>query len=270
MKLSAPAFFASLTVIGLSFLLFFTACSKNSSKEGGISHLELRLTDGPSNVDAVNIDIQAIEIHSSGDTSMNSGWQDLHILNPGVYNLLKFRNGMDTLLASIDLPSGQISQIRLKLGNNNSIVVNGQTFPLTTPSGQQSGLKFNLHQRLDAGITYKIWIDFDAARSVVQTGNGKYLLKPVIRTFSEASSGAIKGVVLPKEAKSIVWAVSGTDSLSSIPDSLGRYFFKGVKPATWNLTFDADSTTGYIDQVRSGINVTLGNVTLVDTVKLVK
>jgi len=269
MKFAKPFLFASVTVFVFSFILFLSACSKNDTK-GGMSHLELRLTDGPSNVDKVNIDIQSIEIHASGDTSANSGWQDLHILHPGVYNLLDFRNGMDTLLASIDLPAGKISQIRLKLGNNNSIVVNGQTFALTTPSGQQSGLKFNLHQDLVAGVTYKIWIDFDAARSVVQTGNGKYSLKPVIRTFSEATSGAIKGVVVPKEAKAFVLAVSGTDSLSAIPDSIGRYFFKGVKPGSWTLTFDADSTTGYIDQQRPGINVTLGNVTVVDTVKLVK
>ncbi|HKP32079.1 MAG TPA: DUF4382 domain-containing protein [Chitinophagaceae bacterium] len=268
MKISKALLFASVSVVVLSFMLFLSACSKNDNKNG-TAHLELRLTDGPADVDEVNIDIQSIEINSSSDSSQ-SGWQDLHILHPGIYNLLDFRNGMDTLLATIDLPAGKISQIRLKLGDNNSLVVDGQTIHLTTPSAQQSGLKLNLHQDLVSGVTYKIWIDFDAARSIVQTGNGKYMLKPVIRTFSEATSGGIKGVVLPDEAHATVLAVSGTDSLSAIPDSLGRYFFKGVKPASWTLTFDADSTTGYIDQTRAGINVTLGTVTVVDTVRLVK
>lgn len=47
------------------------------------------------------------------------------------------------------------------------------------------------------GIEYKLWLDFDAGRSVVEIGNGNYILKPVIRIYSEATSGAIKGSVLP-------------------------------------------------------------------------
>ena len=65
---------------------------------------------------------------------------------------------------------------------------------LTTPSAQHSGLKLNVHAELTEGITYKILLDFDAARSIVKTGSGAYNLKPVIRTITEATSGLSKAM----------------------------------------------------------------------------
>lgn len=245
-------------------LFLFSACSKNSS---GTSTLEVRLTDDPSQYQAVYIDVQKVEVNVSADSGTNSGWQTLPLLRPGVYNLLDFRNGMDTVLASMNVPAGTLSQLRLTLGTNNSVVIDGQTYPLSTPSSQQSGLKFNIHSTLVSGIVYRLWIDFDAARSIVTTGSGSYSLKPVIRTYSEAIGGSIKGYVLPTSSKPLVWAVQGTDSLLAMPDSTtGYYFIGGVNAGSWNLSFQAlDSTyadTTFPVTVSTGVVTDAGMVTL--------
>src|SRR5882672_6357902 len=123
-----------------SFLLvllataIFISCNKNNS--GGTTHLELRLTDAPAAYDAVYIDIRQVEVNVSSDTGTTKGWQTVNVLHPGVYNLLNFKNGIDTLLAAADMPAGKLSQMRLVLGNNNSVVINGQSYALTTPSSQ--------------------------------------------------------------------------------------------------------------------------------------
>ncbi len=119
--------------------------------------------------------------------------------------------------------------------------------PLATPSAQTSGLKFNIHANLVEGVEYKLWIDFDAARSVVVTGNTDYKLKPVLRTFTEATSGAIKGNVQPAAALATVFAIAGTDSLSAIPDAVtGSYLIRGVPAGSWKTL--ADGNNGYADQ----------------------
>jgi len=246
--------------------LVFQSCNKNSSG-GGTSHLQVMLTDDPADYDAVYIDVQKVEVNVSSDSGANSGWQTVSLLHPGVYNLLNFRNGIDTLLAAADLPAGKLSQMRLVLGSNNSVVIDGQTYPLSTPSAQQSGLKFNIHASLTAGIVYRLWIDFDASRSIVTTGNGTHILKPVIRTYSEAIGGSIKGFVLPSAAKPQVWAAMGTDTLLALPDSAtGYYFFGGVNAGTWNLLFHAqDSTyadTAFSVTVNTGVVTDAGTVTL--------
>ncbi|HWK03151.1 MAG TPA: DUF4382 domain-containing protein [Puia sp.] len=258
--------FIILTVLATGGLIF-SSCNK--SADNGTGHLQVMLTDGPANYNAVYIDVQKVEVNVSSDTGTGSGWQTVNVLRPGIYNLLKFSNGIDTLLASADLPAGNLSQMRLVLGNNNSVVIDGQSYPLKTPSAQQSGLKFNIHSTLTAGIVYRLWIDFDANRSIVSTGNGGYLLKPVIRTYAEAIGGSIKGFVLPFGAKPQVWAAMGTDTLMALPDSAtGYYFFGGVTAGNWNLLFHAQDST-YRDTAFA-VNVSTGVVTNAGTVTLVK
>jgi hypothetical protein len=203
---TAKLHFILLTAITSAGLIFWSCKKSNHTGAAtGTGHLQVMLTDGPANYDAVNIDVEKVEVNissdsganSGADSGTNSGWQTVNLLRPGVYNLLKFSNGIDTLLAAADLPAGTISQMRLTLGDNNSVVIDSQSFPLKTPSAQQSGLKFNIHSTLTAGIVYRLWIDFDANRSIVSTGSGAYILKPVIRTYSEAIGGSIKGYALP-------------------------------------------------------------------------
>ncbi|HEX9512229.1 MAG TPA: DUF4382 domain-containing protein [Puia sp.] len=261
--------FSGLFATGIFIFLSCNKGSNSSSGNSGVSRLEVRLTDGPASYDAVYIDIQKVEVNVSSDTGTSAGWQAVTLLRPGVYNLLNFSNGIDTLLAAADLPAGQVSQIRLVLGNNNSVVQKGQSYPLKTPSAQQSGLKLNIHATLTAGIVYRLWIDFDANRSIVSAGNsGKYLLKPVIRTYSEAIGGSIKGFVLPPDAQSQVWAAQGTDTLLALPDSAsGYYFFGGVNAGSWNILFHArDSTykdTTFAITVSTGVVSNTGTVTLI-------
>ena len=238
-------------------------------KDKGNSRLTVYLTDGPADYDALNIDITRVEIKASSDQGDN-GWQALPI-TPGIYNLLEFTNGMDTLLSSVELPAGKVSQIRLILGDNNTINISGNTIPLPleTPSAQTSGIKLNIHADLVEGVEYKIWIDFDAARSIVVNGNGEYHLKPVIRTFTEATSGAIKGNVQPADAHAVVYAISGTDSLSAIPDAVtGDYLIRGVPAGSWTVV--ADGSNGFGDQTASNVSVTLGQITTVNTFTLVQ
>lgn len=262
-----------LFLLSASVGLLILSCNKSTSRtSAGSAHFEVLLTDDPSTYDAVNIDIQQVEILASADSSAadsgaGSGWRTVPLFRPGVYNLLDFRNGMDTVLAAADVPAGTITQIRLILGDSNSVVVGGQPYPMTTPSGQQSGVKLQLHAALTGGIVYKLWIDFDAARSIVQTGNGKYLLKPVIRAYSAAIGGSIKGYVLPGAAKPQVLAIQGGDTLLALPDSAtGYYFFGGVNAGAWNLLFQPADTT-FADSSAS-VTVSTGVVTDAGTLTL--
>src|SRR5688572_8548315 len=173
-------------------LFLLSGCSEDKH-----ARLQVYLTDAPGDYEAVNIDIEGVEIHTS-DEDTDKGWKALDV-NEGIYSLLELTNGLDTLLGEIEIPAGKISQIRLKLGTYNTLKVGNETFNLTTPSAQQSGLKLQVHQTFLGGVTYKILLDFDVARSIVQTGVNDFKLKPVIRTITEAQNGAIKGVVSPKE-----------------------------------------------------------------------
>lgn len=262
-----------IAILGVALLsVIFFACQKSSVTDNNQpSRLNIYLTDAPANYKSVLIDIQQIMVKSSSDTA-NDGWVSVPLLKAGVYDLLQLRNGEDTLLGGVDLPAGDLSQIRLVLGDNNKLVLeNGEEVELKTPSAQQSGLKLDIDANLTAGIPYELVLDFDAARSVVKAGNsGQYILKPVIRTFAKAVGGAIEGVVLPDSANAHVFAISGSDTLGALPDATGYYKFWGISDGSYTLIFSADSLTSYKSDTLKNITSTAGQVTKVDTVRLVK
>ena len=260
-----------LLFLGLTSLLamsFLSSCNKTAdSSTNGKTPLSLYLTDDPGKYDKVNIDIQSVQIRYS-DNSSDSGWTAVNLTRAGIFNLLDFRNGYDTLLAKQTVTSGRISQIRLILGPNNSVVYNGVTYPLVTPSAQQSGLKLNVQSDLVSDIDYRLWLDFDAGKSIVQTGNGKFILKPVIRTYVDAISGGITGMINPLNSTGFIYALRNTaDTVASaIPSAAGSFTFRGLSAGSYTLSFDG--INGYRDTTLNNINVVVGALTNAGTMVL--
>lgn len=149
------------------------ACNKDNDTT---TDLRIRLTDNPYNATEVNVDIQEVRVNLNDDST---GWVSLDT-RAGIYNLLDFQNGIDTLIAQTTVPTGTVKEVRFVLGNQNSIKIDNTTYPLTIPSGGESGLKIKLNKKLNAHVDSLV-IDFDAALSILQTGTGDYKLKPVLK-----------------------------------------------------------------------------------------
>lgn len=259
-------------VLGIIFLttimFLLNGCNKIDEymKEGGSSGsgtatYNVRMTDAPGNFTEVNVDIQAVKIMTSKGKEITLNTQ------AGIYNLLDFQNGKDTLLATVGLDSCLVTQIRLVLGTRNTVVVDSMTYPLTIPSGSQSGLKLQVHQQLQAGLTYNVLLDFDANQSIVLTGNGRYLLKPVIRTIDTAISGSIKGLVLPAGVNCQITATDSNNVSYSTNVALdGQFILKGLPAGTYDITITPDAP--FSQQTISGVNVSVGKVTLLTAINL--
>ena len=162
-----------------------------------------------------------------------------------------------------------IKQVRLVLGDQNSVVVGEDSVSLDTPSAQQSGLKLQVNANLEPGITYDLLLDFDAAKSVVKAGNsGKYILKPVIRTVVEALSGSIQGIVMPDSVQYALFAIMGQDSIGGFTDGHGGYMINGLDAGNYSLTVMPPVSSGLADTTITDIGVQVGDVTSVDTIKV--
>ncbi|MBX2874060.1 MAG: DUF4382 domain-containing protein [Saprospiraceae bacterium] len=177
--------FSIYVLLGLVLLLssceavFQTDLSTESDAE---TRLNIRLTDDPIDLEEVNIDLQLVKVKGE------NGFEEIDLeTNAGIYNLLNFQNGLDTLIASADLSVGQIREVRLILGENNTVVSGGETFDLQIPSGSQSGLKIKTCLDLNQVADFDLLLDFDAAASIHCTGNGKFIMRPVIRVMSTAA-----------------------------------------------------------------------------------
>ena len=163
-----------LTMFAFTTLLVVIGCSKNDGANMGT--LSVRLTDAPFNAQQVNVDIKEVRVNFKDDST---GWVTLASV-PGVYDLLSLQNGKDTLIGKGVYPYGTVKEVRLILGTNNTIKINNVVYPLTIPSGDESGLKIKVSKGLFTPNEVMV-IDFDAALSIKQASNGDYKLSPVLK-----------------------------------------------------------------------------------------
>lgn len=241
-----------LTTFFLGSIVMMIACKKDTPSE--TYPYEVKMTDAPGKYTAVYVDIIGAEI-TGGDgktVALN--------IHPGIYNLLNFTNGVDTLIAYASLNSASVEQIRLILGPNNSVVIDSLTYPLSTPSADQSGLKLQVHQSLQAGVLYSVLLDFDANKSIIETGKGAYKLKPVIRTIEKAFSGSINGTLAPADSYTMITAVSTTNvSYTAIANKNGYFLLNGI-PAG-NYTIIINPSAPFNAKTLTNIEVTVGVTT---------
>lgn len=265
-----------ITIVTLALLLFAVACQKNASQPGntaGQSVVKIYLTDDPSLVfDKVLLNIQKVEVkvedqaqeknesEHQGDVDNNDshgdasgGWINVNI-NPGVYDILQFRNGLDTLFANSTFPaSSKLKKLRVTLGTNNSVVFNGTSFPLTV-KGNDNFIVIKLEEsavNINNGGLSSIWIDVDAGRSIKKNGNS-FELKPSVKLFSKESTGGVEGRVLPKDAAAVIMAINGTDTASAKPETEGEFKFTGLKAGTYSFLYHA-TANNYKDTTISNI-----------------
>lgn len=245
-----------LILITIALFTAFAACKKDKAEQSAT--LQVRLTDAPAVYDSVIVDIVSVMVHSD-----QSGWITMNMPSPGRYNLLQFSNGMDTLIASATMPAGNVSQIRLILGSNNSVTKNGVSYPLTVPSGSESGLKLQIHKELVEGVTNIIQLDFDAGRSIVETGSGDFKLKPVIRAVATGIDGSIKGAIQPY-VPAIAYAYAGNDTFTATVSSGGGFLISAVPAGTYTVCIHPD--TLYNDTCISNVTVSVNQQTNIGTI----
>ena len=246
----------------LAGMITLAACQKDDNNSGAKTPVSVRITDAPGLYDAVNLNVNEVQFLTTG------GRSTISVQDPQPFDILQFSMGRDTLLANDLVSSGTLQEVRLVLADEgNTVTVDGNTYPLTTPSGQSSGVKLKIHDELVPNVAYVLLLDFDVASSITTTGNGKYILKPVIRAIPEAVSGTIKGQVLPVEAGAKVFAEFGEERIGAITNENGEFYFPGIEAGTYRIVIeptDSQYATKVIEDVvvENGVAKDLGQITL--------
>ncbi len=277
-------------ILGLWFtvllVISLSGCGSGSGSSSGtlqgqpnasqMGILNVSLTDAAApGLDAVNVTVRKVRAHQSASASEDdAGWSDIAVEPPKKINLLSLTNGVLESLGQTELPAGHYTQLRLVLSSNktgtvpaNSVVLSGSDteIPLDTPSAVQSGIKLINEFDVAPGQLVDLVLDFDALKSVVRRGNGKYLLKPVIHILPTVLTG-ISGFVdkgLAGDNVLVSSEMSGSVIRATIPDpQTGQFFLSHLSPGNYDVVITAD---GHATAVIAGVPVTSATSTAVVT-----
>ena len=256
------------TVVAIVVLLLIVNCDSDNSSKNKMARVQLKLVDEPGDYEQVNIEIIDIQYKSSDD---EESWESFTPENgyPINVDITELIAGNSLLLTDQVVPVGVLKQVRLVLSDNNTLKIEGEDelISLDTPSAQQSGLKLNLDEDLEAGFVYSFILDWNVHKSIVKAGNsGKYILKPVIKVNAEVNSGSLGGKVIeiiedvetPIENETV--EVYSTDDVlikDTLTDENGDFMIQGLEAGSYVLKI---SREGYLEYVSEEIVVTVGNI----------
>jgi len=180
---------SSLLAFGVMFVTL--ACSDSPSSPSSTSaNFHLRLTDSPfSDARAVLVTFSEVTAHRT-----DSDWTKLPFAGAATTRTcdLKKLEGAEDALGTGPLPPGSYTQIRLvvqsaKLYFDNPSVGPACAPAITVPAGATADLRIPSGEvKLNRGFTLApdrtttMVIDFDGDKSIHQTGNGTYMMSPVI------------------------------------------------------------------------------------------
>lgn len=234
--------------------------------------LQVIMHDQPVNYDEVWVEVDHVKVHRNENAEDGeTGWTV--VAEPQErFDLLQLINGAEVVLGEEELEAGTYRQMRLVLGEENSVVVDGEEHDLEVPGGSQTGVKLNINTEIEPDFTHTIVLDFDASRSVVQRGQaqqgGSFLLKPVIRASTPELTGNIAGSVTPAEAEPFVYAIAEEDTLagSRADEESGEFLLRGLDAGTYDVAFEPNED--YEEVTIEDVDVAIGETTQMDEVEL--
>ncbi len=257
-------------LFGTALIFLAVSCDLNDQPPQRSAKLNLYLVDAPATYDEVWVEILAVNILMKGENEENEAdWININqqAENQKI-NLLSLVGNNELFLGEAEVPAGEISHIRLVLGNDNYFIEDGNRTELKTPSAQQSGLKLKIDKQIQPDVEYDLVLDFDAGKSIVEAGNsGQYNLKPVLRVVSEESA-SIQGIVLPLDANPMVLGITGSDTVSTFTDENGYFRLRGL--TTGNYIVVINPTSKYERLIISPVRTEGADTKTLDPVMLTK
>ena len=153
--------------------------------------LEVRVTDAPPDaVTKIDVTISRLQVHRAG-AGVDQGWIEVFSTST-TFDLVEL-TGVEQVLSTGLFPAGKYTQIRMDVVTVEvTYMVGGAT---TTAAARVPSDKLKVVGGfvVEAGgaTTTVLVLDFDAAKSVVLTGQGKVLFKPVVKLLKRKRGGGL-------------------------------------------------------------------------------
>lgn len=268
---------------------FIISCQQNDKDDLGLNSkgkatVVFKITDAPfpaSQVEEAYVTVDWIKLLKAGmeedyneeeTESEEASFVLVELAEPATFNLLELRNGLTEIMAEMELPVGNYTEVRLHVIDAGILLKDGTAFPLKVPSGDTSGLKIKMKPELSLteGEAVEVLFDFDISRSFVMKGNINNIqgfnFKPVVRAVAHVvtETGEVSGTVTDADGNAIEEAtlvlLKGEEEVTTaITSEEGFYAIIGILPGEYTLKLVVGDVTEEVE-----VTVEAGKVTTKD------
>jgi hypothetical protein len=148
-----------LILVGVTACLSLFTCKKDDTKAADVS---VYLQDAPAmGYDKIKIEHKELSVYSQTSVS----WVNL-TANNGIFDLLTLDSLHQAFLGKLKISEGDITQVQLTIGSQNSVTVGGISHPLILNASDLDKLKVKIGHTVNGSSSYKLTIDFKAFEHV--------------------------------------------------------------------------------------------------------
>lgn len=240
-------------LLSYTLLIALSACGSDSNstvtagRNGPLpGTLTINITDAPvDNVQEVWVQFTGISIKPAGSKVINFTFETEKNIN-----LLELQGTLSTfLIDKAVIPSGHYNWVRLNVsaeddGNNDTYIKlkDGSVHELWIPSSRQSGLKIVTGFDVAPDGDLDLMLDFDLRKSIIQTRDGRYKLRPTLRMVKTRNTGNIRGVI----DSALLTAANCSDDDPSTGNAVYLYTGTDITPDDVNATSPGPLTSARI------------------------
>lgn len=148
----------------------------------GTGTLVMQLTDAPGlNITEALVDISQVAVHYGGTDENDTNGTWITVVNETqTFDLIELQDATE-VLGGVNLTAGWYTQIRLYV-DNALVTIDGVQYDLKISSKK---VKLITPFLVQDNETLTLTLDFDVEKSVHETGNGKYYMRPTIKVIQE-------------------------------------------------------------------------------------
>jgi len=148
----------------------------------GTGTLVLQLTDAPGlNISEALVDISEVRVHYAGINQNDTNGTWIVVTNESqTFDLIQIQNATE-FLGEVNLTAGWYTQIRLFV-EEALVTIDDIQYDLKISS---KNVKLITPWLVQDNETLTLTLDFDVQKSVHETGNGKYIMRPTIKVIQE-------------------------------------------------------------------------------------
>jgi len=212
------------------------------------SLVNILLIDTPGDFDEVWIEVNGVEVLPSGSRGSESNATWVNIPYEATSNMVLVSDLVDDnrlLVGRVEILSGDISKIRLDLGEVAYLVKDGNRIDMSLSPVLEDLLTLDVVISIESGFSYDIFLDLDLSQSIVAEPNGGFKFEPKLRAFVSSGLGNIQGQVFPLTAPPHIVATTTADTFSTLTANDGGFLLKGLSPDTYQIKIAAPP--GYQD-----------------------
>tara|TARA_R110000868_G_scaffold138942_2_gene353496 strand:+ start:9624 stop:10493 length:870 start_codon:yes stop_codon:yes gene_type:complete len=236
------------TIYLFLLVLFGALCTGCTEPSETRSLVNILLIDAPGDFDEVWVEVEGVEILPAGSRGSEDNANWVSIPYQAASNMVLVSALIDEtqlLVGRTELQSGNISKIRFLLGEEVYLIKDEERIDMSMTPDIEELLELDLDITIESGYSYDIILDLDLIQSVVADQNGDYVFVPHFRAFVSNGLSEIAGTILPVDIAPHVFAISATDTFSTLTSDDGGFFLSGLPEDEYLFKIEAPS--GYVD-----------------------